>query len=312
MFFSLIAQFLMLNLFVMVIVEGYEVIDDDCRSKTEDDITPFQYHWSEFDPDATGYITVEQLPGLVKLLPPPLGCGGEDNPKLVQLIVKRVVEIPGYDYSFEETLVHLMTSRIIFHAKRETDMSQMLGVKDLIAKVTIQRWLVREIRHWRYVELEKTRRKEADNALISHEAEKDRHARAAADTTEHKAGEQVVEGEEQTMAATEALTPSQKSKARTRRPLSKAPPRPHTPMPIQPDAPATADAAADSPTEPTSDPRNVADATAEPAVNAATDGQPDAATEPATDGGDGEEPYEDASLLQVETAPKVNAGTIVL
>ena len=95
MFFSLIAQFLMLNLFVMVIVEGYEVIDDDCRSKTEDDITPFQYHWSEFDPDATGYITVEQLPGLVKLLPPPLGCGGEDNPKLVQLIVKRVVEIPG-------------------------------------------------------------------------------------------------------------------------------------------------------------------------------------------------------------------------
>ena len=148
--------------------------------------------------------------------------------------------------------------------------------------------------------------------LISLEADKDRHARAAADTTEHEAGEQVVEGEEQTMAATKALTPSQKSKARTRRPLAKAPTRPRSPVPIQPDAPATADAAADSPTEPTSDPRNVAVATAEPAVNATTDDQPDAATESATDGGDGEEPHEDASLLQVETAPKVNAGTIIL
>jgi len=49
--------------------------------------------------------------------------------------------------------------------------------------------------------------------LISLAAEKDRHARAAADTTEHEAGEQVVEGEEQTMAATEAPTPSKKSKA---------------------------------------------------------------------------------------------------
>ena len=85
----------MLNLFVMVIVEGYEVIDDDCRSKTEDDIEPYQWHWAEFDPEATGYIAEKHLPGLITLLPPPLGCGGDDNPKLVQLIVKRVEEIPG-------------------------------------------------------------------------------------------------------------------------------------------------------------------------------------------------------------------------
>ena len=87
------------------------MIDDDCRSKTEDDIKPFQRIWSEFDPEACGYIEEEDLPQLIRLLPPPLGCGSEENPTLVRLIVKRVKEIPGYDNALpDDRLTHRQNS----------------------------------------------------------------------------------------------------------------------------------------------------------------------------------------------------------
>ena len=155
-------MFLMLNLFVMVIVEGYEVLDDDFRGRTESQIIPFQQAWAEFDPKATGYIKEQDLVLLIAKLPAPLGTFPHHDlhPKLTDLIAKRVQNMRGYDLSFESTLVHVMTSSVIFHAKQESDMSKMVGgLERIVAKFRIQKWLVNEIRQRRYRKLQASRQR---------------------------------------------------------------------------------------------------------------------------------------------------------
>ena len=43
-----------MNLFVMMIVEAYEVLDDDDRNAAEEQIPTYQEVWGQFDPDAIG------------------------------------------------------------------------------------------------------------------------------------------------------------------------------------------------------------------------------------------------------------------
>ena len=164
-------MFLMLNLFVMVIVEGYEVLDDNFRGRTESQITPFQKAWAEFDPKAIGYIKEHELVLLIAELPAPLGTFPNHNlhPKLTHLIAKRIRNMKGYDFSFEETLVHAMTSSVIFHAKQELDMTKMVGgLARTVAKFTIQKWLVREVRQRRYQKLQVAREEAYEQLYFEH------------------------------------------------------------------------------------------------------------------------------------------------
>lgn len=53
------SQFLMMNLFVTIIVEAYEILDDDKRMTAEIQIPVFLKAWQQLDPDATGVLHSE-------------------------------------------------------------------------------------------------------------------------------------------------------------------------------------------------------------------------------------------------------------
>ncbi len=76
--FTLLVTFIMLNLFVAVILEGFDqTIEDDDLSKEQFEL--FAEVWQEFDPHATTFINISDLPKLLNKLPSPMGMG-EDTP----------------------------------------------------------------------------------------------------------------------------------------------------------------------------------------------------------------------------------------
>eukprot|EP00602_Paraphysomonas_sp_CaronLab_P008605 CAMPEP_0185034492 /NCGR_PEP_ID=MMETSP1103-20130426/24443_1 /TAXON_ID=36769 /ORGANISM="Paraphysomonas bandaiensis, Strain Caron Lab Isolate" /LENGTH=1644 /DNA_ID=CAMNT_0027571169 /DNA_START=197 /DNA_END=5132 /DNA_ORIENTATION=+ len=73
--FTVIITFVFLNLFIGVILEGFSSADDSGKAVKPEDFIRFADHWSIYDPNATCYITVEQLEDFVQTLFTPLGFG---------------------------------------------------------------------------------------------------------------------------------------------------------------------------------------------------------------------------------------------
>jgi voltage-dependent calcium channel L type alpha-1D len=73
--FTIIITFVFLNLFIGVILEGFSSADDSGKAVKPEDFIKFADHWSQYDPDATCYITVDQLEHFVQTLFAPLGFG---------------------------------------------------------------------------------------------------------------------------------------------------------------------------------------------------------------------------------------------
>eukprot|EP01029_Cantina_marsupialis_P023747 TRINITY_DN5981_c0_g2_i1.p1 TRINITY_DN5981_c0_g2~~TRINITY_DN5981_c0_g2_i1.p1 ORF type:complete len:1476 (+),score=490.12 TRINITY_DN5981_c0_g2_i1:408-4430(+) len=74
--FTLVITFVLLNVFIAVILEGF----DDSSSRedakfSDDQIKMFTEHWAMYDPEASGFILVKQLPDFFQKLPPPMGFG---------------------------------------------------------------------------------------------------------------------------------------------------------------------------------------------------------------------------------------------
>ena len=78
-FFLLSMQFLMLNLFTMLITEAYEVLRDETRAQIAVECVSFVQAWAQYDPTASGVIRRPQLIALISALPPPLGLRGADH-----------------------------------------------------------------------------------------------------------------------------------------------------------------------------------------------------------------------------------------
>ena len=78
-FFLLSMQFLMLNLFTMVITEAFEVLRDETRAQIAAECLTFVHVWAQYDPTASGVIRRPQLIALISALPPPLGLRGADH-----------------------------------------------------------------------------------------------------------------------------------------------------------------------------------------------------------------------------------------
>ncbi len=71
--FLLSMQFIMLNLFTMVITEAFEVLRDESRAHINALVPVYKSIWHHFDPQGTGFISREKLVPFVSALPPPLG-----------------------------------------------------------------------------------------------------------------------------------------------------------------------------------------------------------------------------------------------
>lgn len=70
----LIVQLIFLNLFIAVILQGFEQSDNlESGMLTGADLENFREAWAKFDPKASEIIKITQLWDLLSILEPPIG-----------------------------------------------------------------------------------------------------------------------------------------------------------------------------------------------------------------------------------------------
>ncbi|GMF38757.1 unnamed protein product [Phytophthora fragariaefolia] len=75
--FTLLVTYVMLNLTIAIILEGFSLSHEDEEPLFEPELLEeFQTKWADIDPKATGFVKVEKMLLLVNLLKPPLGKFG--------------------------------------------------------------------------------------------------------------------------------------------------------------------------------------------------------------------------------------------
>ena len=118
LFFLMVAifvSFILMNLFVVVVTEAYEVLADDIRSRIELYIPKYRQVWGEFDREGTGTLKTDcpegmdltiRLQQLVRKLPEPLGYHGQS---FIRLRSKTILleRQRFFRYEFQQVLLGL-------------------------------------------------------------------------------------------------------------------------------------------------------------------------------------------------------------
>eukprot|EP00762_Andalucia_godoyi_P008681 ANDGO_00428.mRNA.1 Muscle calcium channel subunit alpha-1 len=74
--FVVLGATILLNVFIAVILENFATVSNDEQNTiTENDIEEYAETWQAFDPGASGYIPLRELPKLIETLSAPLGAG---------------------------------------------------------------------------------------------------------------------------------------------------------------------------------------------------------------------------------------------
>jgi len=73
--FTVIVCFVFMNLFIGIILEGFDTADETKRSIKPEDFEAFSDHWTNFDPTGTFYISMAVLQEFVQTLYEPWGFG---------------------------------------------------------------------------------------------------------------------------------------------------------------------------------------------------------------------------------------------
>ncbi|CAE7648316.1 scn4ab, partial [Symbiodinium microadriaticum] len=113
--FTVIITFVFLNLFIGVILEGFSSADESGKAVKPEDFIRFADHWSHYDPDATCYITVDQLEDFVQTLFAPLGFGEyvATEKELMGRVSRLNLHVfPGRKVHFKDVLSALSTEAI--------------------------------------------------------------------------------------------------------------------------------------------------------------------------------------------------------
>jgi hypothetical protein len=114
--FTVVISVVFINLFVGVILEGFSFSHDESGASVKpEDFMKFADHWAKFDPQATCYITVQQLEEFVQSLGPPLGFGKslKTRKALNAKIARLPLHIhPGKVVHFKDVLSALSTDAI--------------------------------------------------------------------------------------------------------------------------------------------------------------------------------------------------------
>jgi len=74
-FYQLCLAYVFLNLFIGIILEGFDTADETKRSIKPEDFEKFSEHWELYDPDATFYVEIDVLKEFVQTLYEPWGFG---------------------------------------------------------------------------------------------------------------------------------------------------------------------------------------------------------------------------------------------
>mmetsp|Transcript_1007 Transcript_1007/g.1240 ORF Transcript_1007/g.1240 Transcript_1007/m.1240 type:complete len:2098 (-) Transcript_1007:185-6478(-) len=71
--YLIVQYFVVVNLFVMVVCEAFEVLSEGNRTAVERVLPVFQKVWTDYDPEATGFIHESELETLLRQIPEPIG-----------------------------------------------------------------------------------------------------------------------------------------------------------------------------------------------------------------------------------------------
>jgi voltage-dependent calcium channel L type alpha-1D len=113
--FTVVISVVFINLFVGVILEGFSFSNDETGASVKpDDFMKFADHWAKFDPNASCYISIQQLEEFVQTLGPPLGFGRNMKRKELSAKISRLpLHIhPGKVVHFKDVLSALSTDAI--------------------------------------------------------------------------------------------------------------------------------------------------------------------------------------------------------
>jgi len=97
--FVILCQYITLNLFVAVLLENFNLVKSETKEQTlmKDEMSKFVEIWAVYDPDATNFINVNQLPFIVTSLNRPLGVGKKASQKTIENLLWEC-DIPIYRF----------------------------------------------------------------------------------------------------------------------------------------------------------------------------------------------------------------------
>ncbi|KAG6970072.1 hypothetical protein JG688_00005042 [Phytophthora aleatoria] len=99
--FTLLVTYVMLNLTIAVILEGFSLSHEDEEPLFEPELLEeFQTKWADIDPKATGFVRVDKMLLLVNLLKPPLGKFGMPMDMARFFKYMCLLEVPLYEGEF--------------------------------------------------------------------------------------------------------------------------------------------------------------------------------------------------------------------
>ena len=113
--FTLLITFVFLNLFIGVILEGFQNADESAKAVKPEDFLKFAEHWAIYDPFATCYITIYQLEDFVQTLYQPLGFGeyvATEKELKLRINKLKLHVFSGQRVHFKDVLMALSTEAI--------------------------------------------------------------------------------------------------------------------------------------------------------------------------------------------------------
>jgi hypothetical protein len=146
--FVFLFLFLLSNLFVMALVETYDMMTSEGRDIAEKLIPVYKQTWARQDPEGHGFITRAQLFSLVRELPKPLGVGPEASLKTAGALVYFLESQACFEYRFSDVLLGLSVVMFMRGGGMEADPSAR-EVCETLAALTIQAYARRHLDHRR-------------------------------------------------------------------------------------------------------------------------------------------------------------------
>jgi len=143
--FQVFATVILMNLFVMIVVESYEIIANPLRASAEEAIAMFRTAWQEVDPMAEGYMHPDDVELFLKALPPPLGVSGRNDLTALEMEIAcdALIHSPEFDYSFNRTLISFASAFMLQEKRAKNPGSNFLSPEDAVKAVRVVRKAVR-------------------------------------------------------------------------------------------------------------------------------------------------------------------------
>ena len=142
--FMLLGMYVMLNVFIAIILSGYECVAmEENALLNEDHVAEFYTEWEKRDPCETRLIPISLVPGHLRALSPPLGYGVEGDPQTQALFKKTLLQHIGnrcWSYNnqvcYQEVLMALVEFNLFKYGIAATD----VGSWEKIVEMYRKRW----------------------------------------------------------------------------------------------------------------------------------------------------------------------------